>query len=146
MIPGVAGITGTIIILMALQMAFGRTTPWLPKAIQNRPLPRMKMLEISQKAVPKLRKLEKFIRPRYHFLDNNAMRVVVALVIVIMAFILLLPIPIVGNMPPAWGIALLAMSLIEKDGLVMILGMIVSVAATYFIYVASEAAIHALFT
>jgi hypothetical protein len=48
-------------------------------------------------------------------------------------------------MPPAWAIALLAMSLIERDGMVMILGMIVSVAATYFMYVASEAAIHALF-
>jgi hypothetical protein len=105
----------------------------------------MKLLEISQRAAPRLRKLEKFIRPRYHFLNNRAMRIFTALVIVVMAFILLLPIPIIGNMPPAWGIALLAMSLIERDGMVMILGMIVSVAATYFMYVASEAAIHALF-
>jgi hypothetical protein len=145
MVPGVAGVTGMMIMIMALQMALGRTTPWLPKFIQNRPLPRMKLLEISQRAAPRLRKLEKFIRPRYHFLNNRAMRIFTALVIVVMAFILLLPIPIIGNMPPAWGIALLAMSLIERDGMVMILGMIVSVAATYFMYVASEAAIHALF-
>jgi hypothetical protein len=144
MIPGISGITGIVILIMALQMAFGRATPWLPKVIQNRPLPRIKLLEMSQRAVPKLRKLEKFLRPRYHFLNNHAMRVFVALVIVVMAFILLLPIPIIGNMPPAWGIALLAMSLIEKDGLVMVLGMIVSAMAVLFIYLASETALHTL--
>jgi len=56
-----------------------------------------------------------------------------------------LPIPIVGNMPPGWAIALLSISLIERDGLVLLLGMAASIAATYFIYVASKAAIHALF-
>ncbi|MFM7622306.1 MAG: exopolysaccharide biosynthesis protein, partial [Alphaproteobacteria bacterium] len=133
------------IMIMALQMALGQVTPWLPRAVRNRPLPRMKLLEISQKAIPRLRRLETFIRPRYHFLDNRAMRIFTALVIVVMAFILLLPIPIVGNMPPAWAIALLSMSLIERDGLILLLGMAASVAATYFIYIASEAAIHALF-
>lgn len=145
MIPGVAGVTGVMIMIMALQMALGQVTPWLPRAVRNRPLPRMKLLEISQKAIPRLRRLETFIRPRYHFLDNRAMRIFTALVIVVMAFILLLPIPIVGNMPPAWAIALLSMSLIERDGLILLLGMAASVAATYFIYIASEAAIHALF-
>jgi hypothetical protein len=76
------------------------------------------------------------------------MRIFTALVIVVMAFILLLPIPIVGNMPPGWAIALLSISLIERDGLVLLLGMAASIAATYFIYIASEAtidAIHAFF-
>jgi hypothetical protein len=145
MIPGVAGVTGVMIMVMALQMALGQTTPWLPRAVRNRPLPRMKLLEISQKAIPRLRRLETFIRPRYHFLDNRAMRIFTALVIAVMAFILLLPIPIVGNMPPAWAIALLSMSLIERDGLILLLGMAASAGATYFIYIVSEAAIHALF-
>ena len=145
MIPGVAGVTGVMIMVMALQMALGQTTPWLPRAVRNRPLPRMKLLEISQKAIPRLRRLETFIRPRYHFLDNRAMRIFTALVIAVMAFILLLPIPIVGNMPPAWAIALLSMSLIERDGLILLLGMAASASATYFIYIVSEAAIHALF-
>jgi hypothetical protein len=48
-------------------------------------------------------------------------------------------------MPPGWAIALLSISLIERDGLVLLLGMAASIAATYFIYVASKAAIHALF-
>lgn len=144
MVPGVAGVTGVMIMIMALQMALGQTTPWLPRAVRNRPLPRMKLLEISQKAIPRLRKLEKFIRPRYHCLNNHAMRIFTALVIFVMAFILLLPIPIIGNMPPAWGIALLAMSLIERDGLVMVLGMIVSAMAVLFIYLASETALHTL--
>jgi hypothetical protein len=76
------------------------------------------------------------------------MRIFTALVIFVMAFILLLPIPIVGNMPPGWAIALLSISLIERDGLVLLLGMAASIAATYFIYIASEAtidAIHAFF-
>jgi hypothetical protein len=148
MVPGVAGVTGVMIMIMALQMALGQTTPWLPRAVRNRPLPRMKLLEISQKAIPRLRKLEKFIRPRYHCLNNHAMRIFTALVIFVMAFILLLPIPIVGNMPPGWAIALLSISLIERDGLVLLLGMAASIAATYFIYIASEAtidAIHAFF-
>jgi hypothetical protein len=51
-------------------------------------------------------------------------------------------------MPPGWAIALLSISLIERDGLVLLLGMAASIAATYFIYIASEAtidAIHAFF-
>ena len=87
------------------------------------------------------------MRPRYHFLDNQAMRIFTALVIFVMAFILILPIPM-GNMPPGWAIALLSISLIERDGLVLLLGMAASIAATYFIYIASEAtidAIHAFF-
>ena len=138
MIPGVSGISGAIIMVMALQMAMGRRTPWLPETVRNRIMPRNKLLEIFKKALPKLYFLERIIKPRFHFFDNYITKTTVAIVIAFLGFLLMLPIPIIGNIPPAWSIALLSMSLIEKDGLILIFGMILSVLASYFMYFAMK--------
>jgi len=49
-------------------------------------------------------------------------------VVLVLGFVITLPIPIIGNMPPAIVIAVLAVSLIERDGLAVIFGIVLAIA------------------
>jgi hypothetical protein len=56
--------------------------------------------------------------------------VLIGLVVLFMAIILILPLPPGGNFPPALACAVLGMGLVERDGVIVHLGMIASIAAT----------------
>jgi hypothetical protein len=131
-IPYVSMVTGIPICLFALQMLFGMSRPWLPHRIARREIPQRRIRVVWKKILPAFVRVEKFVRPRHLPLTSQFAERLLALVILVLAIILALPIP-AGNLLPAWAIALLALGLMERDGRLVIAGLIGSVIALAWI-------------
>jgi len=130
-LPGLSAIFGIPMALIGLQMIFGLSVPWIPKAIANKTLDRQTFEKLFSAAKPYIEKTEHFLKPRMLFLTHPPMRPFLGLVIMILCGVLALPIPL-GNLVLAVPIALIALGLIEKDGLFILCGIIGGALALMF--------------
>ena len=73
---------------------------------------------------------ERLARPRLLFLTGRAATVGVGLVVLFMAIVLILPLPPGGNFPPALACAVLGLGLAERDGIIVMIGLVTSVVST----------------
>ena len=126
-LPGTSGILGLPLVYLTSQMMRGRM-PWLPKFIANRSLPRDNFAGLVDRAEPWLARSERFLMPRLGWLVHERTERLIGGVALLLSVILILPIPL-GNMLPALAICLFALGLMERDGVWVIAGMVVSVVA-----------------
>jgi len=120
-IPGLSTVMGTVIMVLALRLALGRP-PRLPKALGERLLPPEMRDRIVVGSAKFLRLLEKLVRPRRtQWLTWPAARFGNSLLIALMALLLALPLPsppfFFTNSFPSYAIILVAVSMMEEDGL-----------------------------
>ena len=141
-IPGFSAITGAPIILLALQMMLGMQTLRLPRRIGEYRFSREKFCIFLSKALPYIHKVERMLHPRLGFMQSPLAERLTGLAFVILGFILALPIPF-GNFLPAISISLIALGLLERDGVMMIAGMIAGCAAGMIIFTAVESLVSA---
>lgn len=131
-IPGVSTITGLPMLFVAAQMALGHRRVYLPRWIADSSIATENFTALIRKTAPWLRRLEKLMKPRIGFLtQGNAERWLGAFC-VLLAFLLALPIPF-GNLLPALGILFIALGLIESDGVCVLVGLAIGVAAWVFL-------------
>ncbi|MEA5535569.1 exopolysaccharide biosynthesis protein [Crocosphaera sp. XPORK-15E] len=130
--PGFSSILGAGCLLLALQMALGRKTPWLPKRVARFQFPRQ-FSEILLKNVQKVTKLlEKICRPRLFTIAKHPLIWRGnGLCIAWLTVLLMLPIPFTNPVPTV-GILVLAVATLEADGLLMCLGYLITVINTLF--------------
>ncbi len=125
-VPGLSTAVGLTIMVVAMRQALGKR-PRLPKVLGERPVPdRFKSRALSGSA-KLLSKLEKLVRPRRtHWLAWPAARLANGLLIAFMAVLLALPLPsppfFFTNSLPSYAIILIALSMMEQDGLLIWLG------------------------
>lgn len=125
--PGTSSVLGAPLVFLALQLALGRE-PWLPGFIADRSIGRREFAGFIEKAAPWLAKAEALLRPRLSFLAHPPGENVVGIMCFVLAVVLVLPIPL-GNMLPALAVCILALGILERDGLWVIAGMAVAVAS-----------------
>ncbi|NBX02772.1 MAG: exopolysaccharide biosynthesis protein [Alphaproteobacteria bacterium] len=125
-IPGVSSICAVPIAIFALQMLVGRSKVWLPRFIRKQSFEGKSLKLVIQKCLPYLRKLDRIFKPRMLFATKGMTERLVGLIIMIHAAIIFLPIP-GGNFIPAICMCMLALGLLERDGLVVLLGIGASV-------------------
>jgi hypothetical protein len=113
-LPGVSAVSGILIAIPAYQMIIARSGPVFPRAFARRSFKKRRLALILARAVPALRFLERFIRPRWHTPFETTKRVVGGAVLLVGA-LLFVPIPL-SNVPPALTIVLLAFAYLEEDG------------------------------
>jgi len=124
-IPGLSIIFGMLIIIAALRLHLN-LSPWIPKRWRKKKLSTTLIAKISNIGVKALKKIEIVTRPRFHLFRNQAaFKLFNTLVFVILGLILSLPLPPGTNFPPALGIILLAIGLLEEDGIVIFLSYLV---------------------
>jgi len=126
-LPGTSGILGLPLVYLTSQMMLGRL-PWLPKFIANRSVTRHDFAALIDRIEPWLTRSERFLRPRLGLLVHENAERLIGAVALVLSVILLLPIPF-GNMLPALAISLFALGLMEHDGVWIIAGTVVTVAA-----------------
>jgi len=126
-IPGTSSILGLPLLYLTFQMMLGRL-PWLPRIIADRGLPRDKFALLIERLVPYLSRTERLLRPRWRWLTSPGAERLLGIVCFLLAVVLTLPVPL-GNMLPAFAICLIALGLLERDGLWVILGLVVSAVA-----------------
>ncbi len=127
--PGTSAITGLPITAFAFQLMIGHPHPWLPAFLRRRSVARTDLLAVLDKASPYLRKAERITRPRYSFLVEGQMERLAGLVVFLLGVVLILPI-FMGNMFPSIAVALIALAVMERDGIAVIAGYIAAVAST----------------
>lgn len=127
-IPGVSTITGLPMLFVAVQMALGYNRVYLPRWIADSSLATADFQKLIHKVVPSLMRIEKLMRPRISFLTQGSAERWLGAFCVLLAFLLVLPIPF-GNLLPALGILFIALGLIERDGVCVLLGIAVGIAA-----------------
>jgi hypothetical protein len=123
-IPGVSTLTGVPLAIVALQMMTGLPEPKLPAWVTERSLHRDDFRRIIDAIIPWLRKLERLMKPRWLGITGPAGERWLGAFCLLLAVVLVLPIPL-GNLPPAVAVTLVALGLIEKDGIFVALGLVV---------------------
>lgn len=142
-IPGLSVPFGIVIMLIGLRIALGRK-PSLPGFILARKIPQAMIERILNLGLKLATKLEKIVKPRMHFLQRwPGMINVIGLGIASGGLLLSLPLPPLipfSNTIPALAVLFLTAGLIERDGLLVLIGHCVNVAAwIYFIFMFSVA-------
>lgn len=125
--PGVSTLLGAPLLFLSAQLMLGMR-PWLPGIVTRRSLSRDDLATLVRRIVPWLAKAEKLLRPRAPLLARPPVEYLVGLVCLVLAAILMLPIPL-GNTLPALAISLLALGVLERDGVWIAIGLFASVVA-----------------
>jgi len=141
-LPGLSTPFGLAIAAVALRLSLGQR-PWLPMKLQRRELPAGFLGKLFTVAGKIIRVFEKFLRPRLTWFTDTPLLVRLhAVLMLVAALVLLLPLPIpFTNSFPAWAILLIAAGLLERDGLFVLLGYVVFAAGVlYFIFLGEATA------
>jgi hypothetical protein len=99
----------------AFQMMAGKPAPAFPRRIAMRSLPTKHLAALVQRSIPVLRYLEKVVHPRWHTPPEATKRLVGAVVVMLSATLVFIPIPL-SNVVPALVIALISLAYLEEDG------------------------------
>ncbi len=135
-IPGISIPFGLAIALCGLRIGFGHK-PWLPGFILERSLSYHALEKMVHAGCKIYGRLEKIIRPRLSFfLVGPGMPMLVGLAIAVAGGLLSLPIPppfILTNTIPGLAIILLALGLMERDGVLIVLGYVLVVIGLVYV-------------
>ena len=125
-LPGLSTPLGLAIMVYGVQVTF-RMRPWVPGFIRNRTLKYGTLEKLVGVASRGGRKVERLLRPRLKFMLWPAVDVPIGLSIAFCGFFLGLPLPIpFTNAIPAVALILLFLGVIERDGVAVILGEIIT--------------------
>lgn len=119
--PGLSTLLGMPLVFLSAQLAFGRP-PRLPRVITERSVPRSHYAALITRAAPFLARAEALLKPRFRWLSLPPLEYAIGLLCLLLAVILVLPIPL-GNSLPALSICLLALGVLERDGLWVLAGL-----------------------
>jgi hypothetical protein len=124
--PGTSLILGAPLVFLALQLAIGRSSPWLPRIIAQRSLLLADFAAIVARVAPVIARAERLMQPRLTLLATRPFDQLMGVICFLMSIVLFLPIPL-GNVLPATAICLFSLALLERDGLVYLGGVLMSV-------------------
>jgi len=127
--PGIPTVCGAALAIIALNLIAVRRRLWMPKVITGKSVARADLRRVIDRVLPGLERLERFCRPRLQFLTEPLARVLVGVIVLVLGVIMILPIPFIGNIPPALAAAVIAVGLTERDGAVVLAGVLGAAAA-----------------
>jgi hypothetical protein len=130
--PGVSAILGAPLLFLTAQLMLGMR-PWLPSLITSRSLSRTEFQRVVTTIVPWLARAEGIMRPRFSFLARRPSINLVGLVCVVLAIVLFLPIPL-GNMLPSLALSIMSLGLLQRDGLWIVIGVLVGLASIVIVW------------
>jgi hypothetical protein len=143
--PGIPTICGIAIVIIAVNLIAARQRLWLPRAIADKSVRRADLQRIVERWGPHLERLEKVCKPRWPIVTDTVGKILIGFVLFALGFIMILPIPFLGNMPPGFAATVIAIGMAERDGVVVLLGTLASAAAIAIASVATGAAIVAVY-
>ena len=125
--PGFSTVMGVLLLPIVLQFLMGRRRPHLPKSIRRRTLDRATLAKAVRMILPGLIWMEKLFRPRWHLLTDGVGEKISGIILLVLALIFITPLPPPLHFLPAFGIALMSLGIMERDGLVILIGAVVGI-------------------
>ncbi|MFU7502536.1 MAG: exopolysaccharide biosynthesis protein [Candidatus Tisiphia sp.] len=136
--PGFTTIVGIPLMILSMQMLLGFRQVSLPSKINNYQISNDILINISDKVVPKIKFVEKYIRPRFSFAASIYCEQFIGLISLICSIAISIPLPLT-NAIPALGITIMALGLLNRDGLTIVLGFITSIVGLIIAFIAISA-------
>ena len=121
--PGFSSFFSIIMLTLGFGMLFDKE-PYVPKRLEKKRIKKETLSKISDYSDLYLKHLEKITRPRLNFLIKRRF---IAALIMVMASFMIVPYPLT-NSGPSLSIFLLSFSLLNRDGLITILGILAGIA------------------
>ncbi|HEV7299070.1 MAG TPA: exopolysaccharide biosynthesis protein [Tepidisphaeraceae bacterium] len=123
---GLSAPAGAAIALFGITLMIGRQ-PWMPNFFRKRHLSHEAVEKLVQKAVKWADRLQSLLKPRMQFMLWPGVNVVLGISLIILGFVMALPLPIpFTNAIPAFGIILLLLGIIERDGVFVLAGQLLT--------------------
>lgn len=122
--PPIPGIISIPLVIFSLQMMAGYTSPKLPKRFSKISIKRKLLANLVQKSAPYIRIVERVLRQRLIFMTTMKAERVIGFFTFIFSGFVLLPMPL-SNFLPGLGVLIISFGLLGKDGLLVLLGIIV---------------------
>ncbi|WP_370674520.1 exopolysaccharide biosynthesis protein [Pleomorphomonas sp. PLEO] len=128
-IPGPFGmVTGSCLVLIACQMLIGYHRLVLPRFLADRHVTANGVKSVIMRALPWVKRLEAMVREgRWRSLTGRSSHMLVGIPVLLLAVVLALPIPF-GNIGPVASLLVIGLSLVARDGLALMLGLVLSLA------------------
>jgi hypothetical protein len=146
-IPMLSTVTGGPMLLLVVQYFLGRQAPSLPAFVSRRGLPRGKLQDfLAGRARRFIERIENAIHPRRDWWVSGTPRKLLLITWALLILLLALPIPF-DNLIPALAIMFFCMALIERDGVMAMLGWLftgLTIVWTIFLLTVGITMVHAL--
>ncbi|KCZ49756.1 MULTISPECIES: exopolysaccharide biosynthesis protein [unclassified Hyphomonas] len=123
---GVPQIVSLPMMALAAQMALGHEQPWLPDALGNRKIDRKGLTAMAQGGRKWLGWIETFSKPRFAKITGPRSERLLGFVLCIFCASILVPLPMT-NTVPGFAVALAAFGLINRDGILVIIGCVLGI-------------------
>lgn len=152
MLPGPPGFGGTIA-WTTCGIALAMVLNWpirLPALIGDRKLPLNLLLKLSERVAQATRYAARFSRPRLKWLTGAAATIPFGIFVMAISVVMTIPIPFINAIPNV-GLCIMSFSMLNRDGLglllglvVCILGLVIAAVAVFGVFELGVAAIQAI--
>lgn len=134
-IPGIPTICALFILLIGGQLLVGLDHPWLPERLHKASFNRDKFKSTLSKVVPFTKRIDSVIGSRLTRFIEPPMSTIVGVLCILLA-LTMIPLELLpfAAAAPAWAIAFFALGLTANDGLLVIIGLIITVVGTTAIF------------
>jgi len=124
--PGTSTFFAVPMLIVAGQMALGRSRPWFPQRLEKRGVSRQLLGQLVSKLGWLEKRIERVLRPRLPRLTGPAATRAIGATCVLLALVAAIPIPLF-HIAPAAAIALFGLALIYRDGLLAIAALLAGI-------------------
>lgn len=141
--PGVPTLLSLPITLICVQLVYGADAPWIPHRLRDKHLSPKLVRKTIQWFLPRVRSLEKYLKPRLLMIDEVWLTRAVGLFGLAMCFSIFLPLP-GSDIIPAICLLLASAALIVRDGIAVLLFSCIGLTYTTLLFIFGAKAAHAL--
>lgn len=142
-VPGISTIFGILMLAPALQLVFGSRRLWVPRRVRDWRVEGAALRRTFTVAAGPLKRIEYLIKPRWARLTRFPATILVGLQTLLMALILILPIPF-ANWPPGITVAMVSLALLQRDGVLMLLTIPAAAASVASVYLGARIGLAAI--
>lgn len=124
---GIPQVVALPLMFVAAQILIGRRAPWLPTKLAARTVTTEGLGALASRAGPWLRRIEAVSKPRLALLTTAPIDRLVGAALVLFSASILVPLP-GTNTVPGFAVVVVSMGLLQRDGLLVILGSLLGTA------------------
>ncbi|MFP4097551.1 MAG: exopolysaccharide biosynthesis protein [Alphaproteobacteria bacterium] len=124
---GYGTVFGLPLVFLSVQQIAGGRKIWFPCSWLRKSIRRSQLIEFADKALPWADRLEYLLKPRLSFVTSGLFSRLIGVFGLIMALCVCVPLPLT-NTVPSFGIALMSVGVLMRDGLAVLAGAFIGIA------------------
>jgi hypothetical protein len=124
--PGFTFVVAIPLIILTYQIIIGYEKVLLPQKLNQLSLKNSTLIFIANKSIPILSKIESFLKPRFNMVTEIFTNRVIGIISFCCSIAVMNPLPFTHSFP-AFAIIIMSLGSLRKDGIVIIVGVIVAI-------------------